>query len=331
MEKFIAMEWEDYYKLAKKFYKKNGHLLIPNKFKTKNGYEYDEDGFKLGEWLQKQRTLYSDFDYPTERIKQLEDIGMEWESVNTRFVNKTFNERLENKEYSEKIDVPSTITPDMLNLDDLKKENYESMEDIESDFSTEIEGEKSALRDEISKALEKLNDRERTVLIGRYGLDGGPTKTLQELSNDIGVSVDSIRQIEAKAIHKLRKNRKNIEDFYEEDDLTRSWKNKQKLLKKLKDEHNHDYDALIDFVAKYENTYTIEQIDDKELTSLCYYHLHITKKDFKDILNYCYRNRTQLIVQDIPYMIGKIEAYRENYGDSKPYFDELKNSSSKKI
>ena len=79
----LTMTWEDYYELAKAYYEKNGNLLIPRDFKTINGYEFDNNGVKLGSWLANQRNAYfgrGTYAKPSEdRIKQLEDIGMIWD------------------------------------------------------------------------------------------------------------------------------------------------------------------------------------------------------------------------------------------------------------
>lgn len=52
------MDWLDYYKLAQEYYKNHKDLLIPTAFRTANGYEYNENGVKLGAWLQVQRKQF---------------------------------------------------------------------------------------------------------------------------------------------------------------------------------------------------------------------------------------------------------------------------------
>ncbi len=48
-------QWENNYSLAKKYFEHHGNLLIPYNFKTTNGYTYDENGVKLGIWINNQR------------------------------------------------------------------------------------------------------------------------------------------------------------------------------------------------------------------------------------------------------------------------------------
>ena len=53
------MTWEDYYELAKAYYEHHGDSLIVGTFKTINGYEYDENGANLGNWISAQRGKYN--------------------------------------------------------------------------------------------------------------------------------------------------------------------------------------------------------------------------------------------------------------------------------
>jgi len=62
----------------------------------------------------------------------------------------------------------------------------------------------AVLQDQISKLLETLTDREQRVLILRFGLQDGRTRTLEEVGKEFNVTRERIRQIEAKALRKLR-------------------------------------------------------------------------------------------------------------------------------
>ena len=62
----------------------------------------------------------------------------------------------------------------------------------------------SILKDQITKLLDTLTDREQRVLILRFGLNDGRSRTLEEVGKEFNVTRERIRQIEAKALRKLR-------------------------------------------------------------------------------------------------------------------------------
>ncbi|HHU22163.1 MAG TPA: sigma-70 family RNA polymerase sigma factor [Clostridiales bacterium] len=70
--------------------------------------------------------------------------------------------------------------------------------------SPENEAMNYSLRAEIFKQLQTLNERERKVLEMRFGLNGQEPQTLESVGNHFGVTRERIRQIEAKALRKLR-------------------------------------------------------------------------------------------------------------------------------
>ncbi len=63
---------------------------------------------------------------------------------------------------------------------------------------------KEMLKDQVQAALAALSERERQVLELRFGLLDGKDHTLEEVSNYFNVTRERIRQIEAKALRKLR-------------------------------------------------------------------------------------------------------------------------------
>ena len=73
----------------------------------------------------------------------------------------------------------------------------------------------SMLREELGTALESLTDRERQVVQLRFGLIDGRARTLEEVGKEFNVTRERIRQIEAKALRKLRhpSRSKRLKDF----------------------------------------------------------------------------------------------------------------------
>lgn len=73
----------------------------------------------------------------------------------------------------------------------------------------------SMLRAELGTALESLTDRERQVVQLRFGLIDGRARTLEEVGKEFNVTRERIRQIEAKALRKLRhpSRSKRLKDF----------------------------------------------------------------------------------------------------------------------
>ena len=59
-------------------------------------------------------------------------------------------------------------------------------------------------KEEVQELLESLNDRERQVIRLRFGLDDGKTHTLEEIGDELNVTRERVRQIEARAMEKLR-------------------------------------------------------------------------------------------------------------------------------
>ena len=71
------------------------------------------------------------------------------------------------------------------------------------------------LKDELNEVLLELTDREEKVLRLRFGIDDGRTRTLEEVGKEFNVTRERIRQIEAKALRKLKhpSRSKRLKDF----------------------------------------------------------------------------------------------------------------------
>ena len=88
----------------------------------------------------------------------------------------------------------------------------------ESSLSPEEYTENEILKEEIDDVLQSLQPREQEVLRLRFGLKDGTCHTLEEVGKKFNVTRERIRQIEAKALRKLRhpSRAKKLRDFMEE-------------------------------------------------------------------------------------------------------------------
>jgi RNA polymerase primary sigma factor len=84
------------------------------------------------------------------------------------------------------------------------------LEDILMDESPTIDEkiEEQFLSKHVGEAMERLDENERKILSLRFGLDDGVSHTLKEIGDSMGLSRERIRQIEAKALTKIRHSRR---------------------------------------------------------------------------------------------------------------------------
>jgi RNA polymerase primary sigma factor len=86
-----------------------------------------------------------------------------------------------------------------LRLEDVLPDEISSVQDdLESQF----------LNKHIDEVMERLEDNERKILTLRFGLEDGQPHTLKEIGDSMGLSRERIRQIEAKALNKIRHGRR---------------------------------------------------------------------------------------------------------------------------
>ena len=91
-------EWNKKYELAKAYYEYHGDLEVPVRFKTTNGYDYDENGIALGAWINAQRQAYKGRGtnkITEEQIDLLSQIGMKWsfEKLDMKLQKEEINEK----------------------------------------------------------------------------------------------------------------------------------------------------------------------------------------------------------------------------------------------
>ncbi len=121
----------------------------------------------------------------------------------------------------EKVEYVIKIKQDISSLDAGVGRDGDDEESVLGDF---IEDEDSAtpeesaanqlLKEQVQSVLSTLSDREQKIIRMRFGLDNGKSHTLEEVGQEFAVTRERIRQIEAKALTKLRKH-KDARKLYE--------------------------------------------------------------------------------------------------------------------
>lgn len=128
------------------------------------------------------------------------------------------NREATDEEVAEYLDVPVKKIKELQELKDpvsihtaLNDENDGTLEDIIADPKAEnIEKniDNELLAKTINSLLPTLEQREQEIIIARFGLNGSKVKTLDQLGEEYGVTKERIRQIEQKALVKLRNPRR---------------------------------------------------------------------------------------------------------------------------
>ncbi len=114
----------------------------------------------------------------------------------------------------EKVEYVIKIKQDISSLDAGVGRDGEDEESVLQDFIEDedsVTPEESAatqlLKEQVQSVLSTLSDREQKIIKMRFGLDGGKSHTLEEVGQEFAVTRERIRQIEAKALAKLRKHK----------------------------------------------------------------------------------------------------------------------------
>jgi RNA polymerase primary sigma factor len=101
------------------------------------------------------------------------------------------------------------------------EEEESTLGDFVEDLTAEMPADAATLRmlqDYVALALEGLSERERQVLVMRFGLADGKMRTLEEVGDHFKVTRERVRQLETKALAKLRHPEKAriLQGFLEE-------------------------------------------------------------------------------------------------------------------
>ncbi len=114
----------------------------------------------------------------------------------------------------EKIDYVMRIKQDIASLDASVGREGDDEDSVLGDFvedeerdSPEDSAANQILKEQLAEILSTLSEREQKIIRLRFGIGGGRPHTLEEVGNEFAVTRERIRQIEAKALSKLRKNK----------------------------------------------------------------------------------------------------------------------------
>ena len=131
-------------------------------------------------------------------------------------------------EIAEKMDMPEERVREILKISQepvsletpIGEEEDSHLGDFIQDDNVPVPADAAAftmLREQLNEILETLTEREQKVLKLRFGLEDGKARTLEEVGKEFNVTRERIRQIEAKALRKLRhpSRSKRIKDFLE--------------------------------------------------------------------------------------------------------------------
>ena len=139
----------------------------------------------------------------------------------TRKLTQDLNREPTNAEVAEamgmdvdKIEYVMRIKQDIASLDASVGRDGDDDESVLGDFIEDSERDSpeeatanQILKEQIAEILTTLSEREQKIIRLRFGIGGGRSHTLEEVGNEFSVTRERIRQIEAKALAKLRKNK----------------------------------------------------------------------------------------------------------------------------
>ena len=126
------------------------------------------------------------------------------------------------EEVAQEVGMPSDEVVQILNisagpvsLDSDINSDSGTLHDVFEDYSYSPDAEimQQVMREETLRFLERLREKEKKILLYRFAFYGGKRYTLKRISDEMGISPETVRQIEMRALRKLRQHAGEIEEF----------------------------------------------------------------------------------------------------------------------
>ncbi|MFP4114748.1 MAG: sigma-70 family RNA polymerase sigma factor [Spirochaetota bacterium] len=137
-------------------------------------------------------------------------------------LSQRFMRRPSVEEVAKEVGMPSEEVVQILNIStgpvsldsDINSESG-TLHDVFEDYSYAPDAEimQQVTRDETLRFLERLREKEKKILLYRFAFYGGKKYTLKRISDEMGISPETVRQIEMRALRKLRRHANEIEEF----------------------------------------------------------------------------------------------------------------------
>ena len=160
----------------------------------------------IGRYLaDKRRTIH----LPHRKEEILNRIHKAYHSLSQKYMRQPKSEEIaaEIGVSKQEVEYLTSLAQDFLPFEaDVDGNESNSVIELHEDYtySPERDFMRKNSREDTLRMLSHLKDRERRILINRYQLTGGRRYTLKNMSNKMGLSTETIRQIELKALNKLR-------------------------------------------------------------------------------------------------------------------------------
>ena len=154
---------------------------------------------------------------PHRKEDMLRRIQRSYSQLGQKFMRKPTIE-----EVAEDVGIECAEVVDMLNistatvsLDSGINDDTGTLHDVYEDYSYSPDAElmQTVVRDQTMLFLKRLRERERKILLYRFAFFGGKKYTLKKISDEMGISPETVRQIEIRALKKLREQAEDLREY----------------------------------------------------------------------------------------------------------------------